>query len=132
MPDKNQNHSPPHFQQQNLNNFLPAKSVIREWQEGSYSSSVVEHEYLQNQLKSTILDLSLQENIISPFTSFVGVEERLNEEDLITVSSLSLDHLAQSLAPEYDELKSLTWENFTSTTSTCKLFIIVFHFPFFV
>lgn len=107
----------------NIIHQLAAKSVIREWQEGSYSSSVVEHEFLQNQLKSTIIDLSLQENIISPFTSFVGVEERLSDEDLITVSTLSLDHLAQSLAPAYDELQSSPWDKVTILSNRKPSFI---------
>lgn len=55
---------------------LAARSVIRDWQDGSLSESRTEHEIVQKKLKSYVINLSIEHSIVSPFTSFIAIEER--------------------------------------------------------
>ncbi|XP_075995061.1 protein mono-ADP-ribosyltransferase PARP4, partial [Genypterus blacodes] len=56
---------------------LTARAIIRDYEDGSLDSSEAEHEGKKAQLKDFIVELSREFSILSQFTSFVAVEERL-------------------------------------------------------
>ncbi|KAM7406936.1 hypothetical protein PAMA_002913 [Pampus argenteus] len=59
---------------------LTARSLIKDYEDGSLDSSEAEHEGKKAELKSFIIELSKEFSILSQFTSFVAIEERGSEQ----------------------------------------------------
>uniref|UniRef100_A0A8C1YSN7 Poly [ADP-ribose] polymerase n=1 Tax=Cyprinus carpio TaxID=7962 RepID=A0A8C1YSN7_CYPCA len=57
---------------------LTARAIIRDYEDGILSNSEAEHEGKKAELKSYIIELSKEFSILSQFTSFVAIEERLD------------------------------------------------------
>uniref|UniRef100_A0AAY5E7Z5 Poly [ADP-ribose] polymerase n=1 Tax=Electrophorus electricus TaxID=8005 RepID=A0AAY5E7Z5_ELEEL len=58
---------------------LTARAIIRDYEDGSLGISEAEHEGRKAELKSYIIELSKEFSILSQFTSFVAIEERVSE-----------------------------------------------------
>uniref|UniRef100_A0AAY5EVY6 Poly [ADP-ribose] polymerase n=1 Tax=Electrophorus electricus TaxID=8005 RepID=A0AAY5EVY6_ELEEL len=56
---------------------LTARAIIRDYEDGSLGISEAEHEGRKAELKSYIIELSKEFSILSQFTSFVAIEERV-------------------------------------------------------
>ncbi|EGG19008.1 type A von Willebrand factor domain-containing protein [Cavenderia fasciculata] len=59
---------------------LAARSMIREYNDGSYSENKIQHEKIKLAKKSDVIDLSIRYSIVTQFTSFVAVEKREKNE----------------------------------------------------
>uniref|UniRef100_A0A671SR98 Poly [ADP-ribose] polymerase n=1 Tax=Sinocyclocheilus anshuiensis TaxID=1608454 RepID=A0A671SR98_9TELE len=57
---------------------LTARAIIRDYEDGILANSEAEHEGKKAELKSYIIELSKEFSILSQFTSFVAIEERLD------------------------------------------------------
>ncbi|XP_038058129.1 protein mono-ADP-ribosyltransferase PARP4-like [Patiria miniata] len=99
---------------------LAARAVIRNWEEGALHADRTEHESQKNELKTRIVELSIQYSIVTPFTSFIAVEERDEvEQKQLTegqrpATVLSLEKLLD--AEDVDHLLSLKWEELMAET----------------
>uniref|UniRef100_A0A4W6G1C3 Poly [ADP-ribose] polymerase n=1 Tax=Lates calcarifer TaxID=8187 RepID=A0A4W6G1C3_LATCA len=58
---------------------LTARALIRDYEDGSLDANEAEHEGKKAELKSFIIELSKEFSILSQFTSFVAIEERVYE-----------------------------------------------------
>uniref|UniRef100_A0A8C7VUG6 Poly [ADP-ribose] polymerase n=1 Tax=Oncorhynchus mykiss TaxID=8022 RepID=A0A8C7VUG6_ONCMY len=56
---------------------LTARAVIRDYEDGSLHTNEAEHEGKKSVMKSFIIELSKEFSILSQFTSFVAIEERV-------------------------------------------------------
>uniref|UniRef100_A0A3Q3SUW4 Poly [ADP-ribose] polymerase n=1 Tax=Mastacembelus armatus TaxID=205130 RepID=A0A3Q3SUW4_9TELE len=56
---------------------LTARALIRDYEDGSLDADEAEHEGKKAELKSFIVELSKEFSILSQFTSFVAIEERV-------------------------------------------------------
>uniref|UniRef100_A0A669EH35 Poly [ADP-ribose] polymerase n=1 Tax=Oreochromis niloticus TaxID=8128 RepID=A0A669EH35_ORENI len=80
-----------------LNTFLhklTARALIRDYEDGNLDTSEAEHEGKKAELKSFIIELSKEFSILSQFTSFVAIEERVCQISLFQIYSLSFILLA--------------------------------------
>uniref|UniRef100_A0A8C1KT10 Poly [ADP-ribose] polymerase n=1 Tax=Cyprinus carpio TaxID=7962 RepID=A0A8C1KT10_CYPCA len=57
---------------------LTARAIIRDYEDGILANSEAEHEGKKAEMKSYIIELSKEFSILSQFTSFVAIEERLD------------------------------------------------------
>ncbi|EFA82859.1 type A von Willebrand factor domain-containing protein [Heterostelium album PN500] len=64
------------FLRGNLIHRLAARSMIREYNDGSYSDSKLQHDLIKMNKKQDIIDLSIKYSIVTEFTSFVAIEKR--------------------------------------------------------
>uniref|UniRef100_A0A673BE31 Poly [ADP-ribose] polymerase n=1 Tax=Sphaeramia orbicularis TaxID=375764 RepID=A0A673BE31_9TELE len=62
---------------------LTARAIIRDYEDGILDANEAEHEGKKAQLKSFIIDLSKEFSILSQFTSFVAIEERVCHSDFL-------------------------------------------------
>ncbi|KAL8191011.1 UNVERIFIED_CONTAM: hypothetical protein K2H54_066665 [Gekko kuhli] len=60
---------------------LTARALIRDYEQGILHENKAEHEMKKQQLKSLIIKLSLENSIVTQFTSFVAIEKRNVNED---------------------------------------------------
>ncbi|XP_015284983.1 PREDICTED: poly [ADP-ribose] polymerase 4 [Gekko japonicus] len=60
---------------------LTARALIRDYEQGVLHENKTEHEMKKQQLKSLIIKLSLENSIVTQFTSFVAIEKRDGNED---------------------------------------------------
>uniref|UniRef100_A0A8C7R8Y4 Poly [ADP-ribose] polymerase n=1 Tax=Oncorhynchus mykiss TaxID=8022 RepID=A0A8C7R8Y4_ONCMY len=60
---------------------LTARAVIRDYEDGSLHTNEAEHEGKKSVMKSFIIELSKEFSILSQFTSFVAIEERVQQPD---------------------------------------------------
>uniref|UniRef100_A0AAX7VSJ6 Poly [ADP-ribose] polymerase n=1 Tax=Astatotilapia calliptera TaxID=8154 RepID=A0AAX7VSJ6_ASTCA len=67
---------------------LTARAVIRDYEDGNLDTSEAEHEGKKAELKSFIIELSKEFSILSQFTSFVAIEERVCQISLFHIYSL--------------------------------------------
>ncbi|CAG5134171.1 unnamed protein product, partial [Candidula unifasciata] len=56
---------------------LTARAVIRDWEDGVLSNDRTQHEMAKMDLKNYIIDLSKKYSIVTQFTSFIAVENRV-------------------------------------------------------
>uniref|UniRef100_A0A3B4UNQ4 Poly [ADP-ribose] polymerase n=1 Tax=Seriola dumerili TaxID=41447 RepID=A0A3B4UNQ4_SERDU len=56
---------------------LTARALIRDYEDGNLDTNEAEHEGKKEELKSFIVELSKEFSILSQFTSFVAIEERV-------------------------------------------------------
>uniref|UniRef100_A0A8C8SAU3 Poly [ADP-ribose] polymerase n=1 Tax=Pelusios castaneus TaxID=367368 RepID=A0A8C8SAU3_9SAUR len=56
---------------------LTARALIRDYEDGILHENEMEHEMKKHTLKSLIINLSLENSIITQFTSFVAIEKRV-------------------------------------------------------
>uniref|UniRef100_A0A8C8EL23 Poly [ADP-ribose] polymerase n=1 Tax=Oncorhynchus tshawytscha TaxID=74940 RepID=A0A8C8EL23_ONCTS len=61
---------------------LTARAVIRDYEDGSLHTNEAEHEGKKSVMKSFIIELSKEFSILSQFTSFVAIEERVQQPDV--------------------------------------------------
>uniref|UniRef100_A0A673BJM8 Poly [ADP-ribose] polymerase n=1 Tax=Sphaeramia orbicularis TaxID=375764 RepID=A0A673BJM8_9TELE len=76
---------------------LTARAIIRDYEDGILDANEAEHEGKKAQLKSFIIDLSKEFSILSQFTSFVAIEERVCHSDFLpmfTFSEFTLHYIA--------------------------------------
>ncbi|CAF1368498.1 unnamed protein product, partial [Didymodactylos carnosus] len=59
---------------------LTARAIIDDWENGLLSMNEAVNEQLKFQYKQHIIDLSIKYSIVSPFTSFVAIEERSKDD----------------------------------------------------
>uniref|UniRef100_A0A8C2HS43 Poly [ADP-ribose] polymerase n=1 Tax=Cyprinus carpio TaxID=7962 RepID=A0A8C2HS43_CYPCA len=57
---------------------LTARAIIRDYEDGILANSEAEHEGKKAEIKTYIIELSKEFSILSQFTSFVAIEERLD------------------------------------------------------
>ncbi|KAH0625127.1 hypothetical protein JD844_033266 [Phrynosoma platyrhinos] len=62
---------------------LAARAFIRDYEQGILHENETEHEMKKQLLKSLIIKLSLENSIVTQFTSFVAIEKRTEKEDQI-------------------------------------------------
>nr|XP_056714863.1 protein mono-ADP-ribosyltransferase PARP4 [Euleptes europaea] len=71
---------------------LAARAFIRDYEQGILHENQAEHEMKKQELKSLIIKLSLENSIVTQFTSFVAIERRdMNEDqgaDTLNVSEI--------------------------------------------
>ncbi|XP_071477881.1 protein mono-ADP-ribosyltransferase PARP4-like [Diadema antillarum] len=86
---------------------LAARALVREWEIGSFDRDHMAHETRMYDLKPFLTELSIALSIVTPFTSFVAVEERDSEkQDRGEPPNVAeLIHMISS-----DDLTSLPWQ----------------------
>uniref|UniRef100_A0A8C6TK18 Poly [ADP-ribose] polymerase n=1 Tax=Neogobius melanostomus TaxID=47308 RepID=A0A8C6TK18_9GOBI len=67
---------------------LTARAIIRDFEDGSLDSNAVLHEEKKAELKSFVIELSKEFSVLSQFTSFVAIEERVCFPDSLFYISL--------------------------------------------
>ncbi|XP_074983372.1 protein mono-ADP-ribosyltransferase PARP4 isoform X6 [Caretta caretta] len=88
---------------------LTARALIRDYEDGILHENETEHEMKKHTLKVLIINLSMENSIITQFTSFVAVEKR----DVNEVQHAGLPNIP--MAPEHlDFLPYKDWEHDTS------------------
>ncbi|XP_058041921.1 protein mono-ADP-ribosyltransferase PARP4 isoform X1 [Ahaetulla prasina] len=80
---------------------LAARAFIRDYEQGMLDENETEHEMKREQLKSSIIELSLKHSIVTQFTSFVAIEKRQADEDQ---SGDTSDHLEPVATHDVDIL----------------------------
>ncbi|KAJ7320166.1 hypothetical protein JRQ81_019677 [Phrynocephalus forsythii] len=71
---------------------LAARAFIRDYEQGLLHENEMEHEMKKQQMKSLIIDLSLENSIVTQFTSFVAIEKRDAKDDQ-TADTLNVSEL---------------------------------------
>ncbi|TFK09944.1 protein FAM98A [Platysternon megacephalum] len=90
---------------------LTARALIRDYEDGILHENETEHEMKKHTLKVLIINLSLENSIITQFTSFVAVEKR----DVNEVQHAGLPNILELIAEEdIDFLPYMDWEHDTS------------------
>ncbi|XP_044873903.1 protein mono-ADP-ribosyltransferase PARP4 isoform X1 [Mauremys mutica] len=90
---------------------LTARALIRDYEDGILHENETEHEMKKHTLKVLIINLSLENSIITQFTSFVAVEKR----DVNEVQPAGLPNILELIAEEdIDFLPYMDWEHDTS------------------
>jgi poly [ADP-ribose] polymerase len=87
---------------------LTARALIRDWNEGSLSDDRMEHEIMKRDLKSYIINTSIEYSIVSQFTSFVAIEKREKDEKFDATKGPSIEELVGKEG--VDKLAYMTWE----------------------
>ena len=85
---------------------LAARSVLREWEDGSYADDEISHQIRQTELQKSIISMSIQYQLITKYTAFVAIEERF--EDEILLPSIEMKELWGKEI--IDELDEISWE----------------------
>ncbi|KAG6922628.1 poly(ADP-ribose) polymerase family member 4, partial [Chelydra serpentina] len=90
---------------------LTARALIRDYEDGILHENETEHEMKKHTLKNLIINLSMENSIITQFTSFVAVEKRKVNE----VQHAGLPNILELIAEEdIDFLPYMDWEHETS------------------
>ncbi|CAM5073290.1 unnamed protein product [Natator depressus] len=90
---------------------LTARALIRDYEDGILHENETEHEMKKHTLKVLIINLSMENSIITQFTSFVAVEKR----DVNEVQHAGLPNILELIAEEdIDFLPYMDWEHETS------------------
>ncbi|XP_068786394.1 protein mono-ADP-ribosyltransferase PARP4 isoform X2 [Struthio camelus] len=86
---------------------LTARAFIRDYEDGILHENETEHEMKKQILKNMIIHLSLENSIITQFTSFVAVEKR----DANEICSADVPNVLEIIAQEdVDFLPYMDWE----------------------
>ncbi|NXC42205.1 PARP4 polymerase, partial [Penelope pileata] len=86
---------------------LTARAFIRDYEDGILHENETEHEMKKQILKNTIIRLSLENSIITQFTSFVAVEKRDEKE----IFSADVPNILEIIAQEdVDFLPYMNWD----------------------
>ncbi|NXJ11809.1 PARP4 polymerase, partial [Odontophorus gujanensis] len=86
---------------------LTARAFIRDYEDGILHENETEHEMKKQTLKNMIIHLSLENSIITQFTSFVAVEKR----DANEICSVDIPNILEIIAQEdVDFLPYMNWE----------------------
>uniref|UniRef100_A0A8C8SAS2 Poly [ADP-ribose] polymerase n=1 Tax=Pelusios castaneus TaxID=367368 RepID=A0A8C8SAS2_9SAUR len=88
---------------------LTARALIRDYEDGILHENEMEHEMKKHTLKSLIINLSLENSIITQFTSFVAIEKRDEDQDSGVPNILELIN-----EEDVDFLSYMDWEHETS------------------
>uniref|UniRef100_A0A7N8Y8T7 Poly [ADP-ribose] polymerase n=1 Tax=Mastacembelus armatus TaxID=205130 RepID=A0A7N8Y8T7_9TELE len=83
---------------------LTARALIRDYEDGSLDADEAEHEGKKAELKSFIVELSKEFSILSQFTSFVAIEERVRAEGFTDVPKLIAEE-------DVDFLPYISWSS---------------------
>ncbi|XP_042313185.1 M-phase phosphoprotein 8 [Sceloporus undulatus] len=94
---------------------LAARAFIRDYEQGVLHENETEHEMKKQQLKSLIIKLSLENSIVTQFTSFVAIEKRTEKESQIadTMNVLELVNKEDvDILPymQYQEPEGVPWK----------------------
>uniref|UniRef100_A0A669QEG4 Poly [ADP-ribose] polymerase n=1 Tax=Phasianus colchicus TaxID=9054 RepID=A0A669QEG4_PHACC len=86
---------------------LTARAFIRDYEDGILHENETEHEMKKQILKNMIIHLSLENSIITQFTSFIAVEKRDTNE----ICSANVPNILEIIAQEdVDFLPYMNWE----------------------
>ncbi|XP_052527246.1 protein mono-ADP-ribosyltransferase PARP4 isoform X2 [Tympanuchus pallidicinctus] len=86
---------------------LTARAFIRDYEDGILHENETEHEMKKQILKNMIIRLSLENSIITQFTSFIAVEKR----DTSEICSANVPNILEIIAQEdVDFLPYMNWE----------------------
>ncbi|XP_072047177.1 protein mono-ADP-ribosyltransferase PARP4-like [Amphiura filiformis] len=88
---------------------LAARAIVQDWEEGALHSDRLHHEVKKMEIQSSIVPLSMEYDIITPFTSFIAVEERQEGEDLTTNTGPTVAELVAK--EDVDNLAFLDWQD---------------------
>ncbi|CAC5400317.1 unnamed protein product [Mytilus coruscus] len=86
---------------------LTARAVIRDYEDGVFSSNNTQDKVRKLEKKSYIIDLSKEYCIVTPYTSFIAVEEREKDEEKTDGPSIA-DLVAKETV---DVLPYMDWQN---------------------
>ncbi|VDI55612.1 poly [ADP-ribose] polymerase [Mytilus galloprovincialis] len=86
---------------------LTARAVIRDYEDGVFSSNNTQDQVQKVEKKSYIIDLSKEYSIVTPYTSFIAVEEREKDEEKTDGPSVA-DLVAKETV---DVLPYMDWQN---------------------
>ncbi|XP_053163691.1 protein mono-ADP-ribosyltransferase PARP4 isoform X4 [Hemicordylus capensis] len=92
---------------------LAARAFIRDYEEGMLDENETEHEMKKQMLTSLIIKLSLENSIVTQFTSFVAIEKRDANEDQIADTLNILELVAKE---NVDILPYMQYQLPTETT----------------
>ncbi|XP_078486289.1 protein mono-ADP-ribosyltransferase PARP4 [Ciona intestinalis] len=86
---------------------LTSRALIRDYEDGLYHLSPLERAEEKKLRKPHIIEMSVKHSVVSPYTSFVAVEERKKDEVISKGPSITelLDEFTVDLIPE------VGWEN---------------------
>uniref|UniRef100_A0A8D0GNK9 Uncharacterized protein n=1 Tax=Sphenodon punctatus TaxID=8508 RepID=A0A8D0GNK9_SPHPU len=90
---------------------LTARAFIRDYEDGILHENETEHEMKKQTLKSLIIKFSLENSIVTQFTSFVAVEKRDANEVQHPDSLNILELIAKE---DVDFLPYMAWKSETS------------------
>ena len=68
---------------------LAARALIKDYEGGMFDVDVVQRDEMKQTRKPELIAISCKHNVVSPFTSFVAVEER-KEVSSINILTLSV------------------------------------------
>ncbi|XP_052074990.1 uncharacterized protein LOC127712542 isoform X2 [Mytilus californianus] len=86
---------------------LTARAMIRDYEDGVFSSNNTQDQVQKLEKKSYIIDLSKEYSIVTPYTSFIAVEEREKDEEKTDGPSIA-DLVAKETV---DVLPYMDWQN---------------------
>jgi len=87
---------------------LAARSMIRDYDDGSYDKDAIKHEVIKRTKKPELIQLSIKYSIVTQWTSFVAIEERDERDALKPIQQPNImDLITQE---NVDELSYITFE----------------------
>uniref|UniRef100_T1IVF9 Poly [ADP-ribose] polymerase n=1 Tax=Strigamia maritima TaxID=126957 RepID=T1IVF9_STRMM len=86
---------------------LAVRALVRDWESGALDADRTEHESAKRSLKSTLVELGKSYSIVTPFTSFVAIDE--NDSSSVGRLQISFQELAQK--ESVDELTYLLYDD---------------------
>ena len=87
---------------------LAARALVREWDNGMLDEDPIESDVKKVELKQTIIDLGIQFSLVTPFTSFIAVEERHEGEVIDKEKIPKIEDLIGN--EKVDDLSYIEWE----------------------
>ncbi|CAF0863462.1 unnamed protein product [Didymodactylos carnosus] len=97
---------------------LTARAIIDDWENGLLNMDDTTNELIKSQYKQHIIDLSTKYSIVSPFTSFVAIEERNKDDDKQVKQGVRL--LDIMLKNDTDLLPYIVWDGEKSQSALLK------------
>jgi hypothetical protein len=88
---------------------LTARSVIRDWDTGVLSAEKSDHKLVKRDRKQDVIQLSIEYQIVTQFTSFVAIEHREKGEDPSRLLALKITDLLVN--ESVDQLGYMGWED---------------------
>ncbi|XP_060575380.1 protein mono-ADP-ribosyltransferase PARP4-like, partial [Ruditapes philippinarum] len=86
---------------------LTARAVITDYENGTLDDDRIKHQVIKNERKQYIIDLSKKHSIVTPYTSFVAIEDRHQDEHDVSIIPSIADLIEKETV---DILPYISWK----------------------
>ncbi|CAK8671220.1 unnamed protein product [Clavelina lepadiformis] len=87
---------------------LTARAMIRDYEDGAHDVDPLLRDKIKTTRKPHIIELSISQDVVSPYTSFVAIEKREEGEDLTTNEGPTINELVA--IEDVDVIPEVAWE----------------------